>query len=901
VSSKRAAWACASGLLVLSAAAPGAMAAQTTPPPATPAQPAPSAPAEPSAPAAPAATPAAAAPAPAAAAPAAPLRFGQADPVAVSARALARIAMIDARVPTAVTPEDFGSAALLLEIASDLAPADADILRLAIEARDQAGDAGAAPAVAAMRRRLLALQPDDTVLTLGIISDRISALQDADSRIAALENLIGPRGESIDSSVRSRLALDAAMLHREKGDASAFADRLRLALSLDGTNKEAAALLHAFVAGGDASAPQRLESLLVLLYADPLDPATHQSIGRELSAGGALTQAKRFFEHARLLTDQFGGTRDSVIESELDLLTWRTEGPAAVANKIGSSLRNARADLARNLEEAKKGGADPASLPKPEDVRLPVELERLWAMAADAAGDAEGVAAALVELAESVRRAEEGAANPSRRPEGMTDDEAKAGAAKRRSEFVAAALLTGIKADEAAPVVTRMLETDGLSPAAARTLEGWVSLRNGVTSAAREKFELARGESPAAELGLALLAEQAGDKAAAAQGYRTVAEGWPSAPIGAWAASAFSRVIGEPLPPREEAASLSAMAAGVPRWVDEFLRDPGRVVRLSVSPNAETLGPLDRLGITVKVRNTSPAALAVGAERAVNSRLLVAPSIEIGANPMGSAMPNVFSLDRRLRLMPGEEFRMELWPEAGFSGWLMDLGLGQIVRANYRVIMGFRPREGGGFAAGPFGLSAETGNVVRRPIAGASASIDSIIQAVASASSNELPEVLGLVRFRLYRDHRGLERITTAQRAALVEALAARYAAGSPAERTLILVLLPHGRFIASLAALDERLAAVQESDDRVAAVRLITRAHAADDPALAAAEGTPGLSARAAQIMKARLAEPDRRCYSRMSTAAAPRTEDVQPTDEKGKAGEPGAKGVDVPTPVRP
>ena len=48
--------------------------------------------------------------------------------------------------------------------------------------------------------------------------------------------------------MRSRLALDAALLERERGDSAAFARRLRQSATLDESNKEAASLVAQYYA-----------------------------------------------------------------------------------------------------------------------------------------------------------------------------------------------------------------------------------------------------------------------------------------------------------------------------------------------------------------------------------------------------------------------------------------------------------------------------------------------------------------------------------------------------------------------------------------------------------------------------------------------------------------------------
>lgn len=821
-------------------------------------------------------------PAPAAApaepAPATLLTLAPADVDAVTARSLARIAMIDVRVPESVREGDFALAAELLDIASSLQPKDAELLRLLIEAREQAGELDRA---AELRRRLLALDPRDTVLAMGVIADRLGRLQDVDSRLSSYDRLLSEGGSSLDESVRSRLALDSALLLRERGDAAGFTDRLRLALKLDSTNKDAAALLYTFVSQGDTTPAQRLEAILLLLYADPVDGQTHRLLGQELSAGGALVQAKRFLTNAGDLAAMFGGGRDPGIEAAIEVARWRMEGPSGTATRIADLVRKPREQLARQIEAAKqaatKSGEPIGELPKPEDIRLPAELERLWLFAASAAGDSTLTEAALAEIEESMSRAEAGSSNPDQRLAEVSVEAARAEAAVRRLDFLRAALLTGLRTERAAEVLPAVLETSGLAVDGRRALEGWMALRNGVLAAAETKFAEVESRAPIARLGRGQLEEQRGNKPAAAEAYLDAARMLGDTPAGAWAATAYARVSGSSIPAPPEAAALEAMAAGVPKWIDELIRDNRRLTRLAVHESAQTIGPLDRLGLKLKLRNTSPAPLALGAEKALNSRVLVAPRTEIGSSPMGNALPNVFSIERRLRLKPGEEVEIELWPDGGFSGWFMELGAGQIARTTYRVLQGFRPREGGGYEVGPLGLSGESGSVIRRSFTGGSAPIASVIRTLSEASRDQLPEALGMVRYRLFRDHRGLERIPAPQRAELLATLTRRYTEGDAGVRILMLAMLPTGKFILAFTPFDEAVLATPETDPRVDIARIITRAIVPDAPAIVAGKAAAdGTLKRVASLSEERLTDLTRRSFSRMSTAAVP--EEPQP-----------------------
>jgi tetratricopeptide (TPR) repeat protein len=251
-----------------------------------------------------------------------------------TAIAMVRVASVDLRVNPSPGIDDYRLALQVLRQAAALDPKNQDILRLAIDAADQAGDAGAAEG---LTRELLKIAPDDEPAQLRLISANISRLQSVTARLAAYDNLLGPRGQSLPVAVRSRLAMDAALLHRERGEIEAFASRLSMAASLDSTNREAASLAYTFFAQRSRDASGRLELLVNLLRADPLDPRTHATLARELLEVGAAEPAVRFYANARMLSERRLETVDTALRQEALIALWRSKGPASSASFTAAS------------------------------------------------------------------------------------------------------------------------------------------------------------------------------------------------------------------------------------------------------------------------------------------------------------------------------------------------------------------------------------------------------------------------------------------------------------------------------------------------------------------------------------------------------------------------------------
>ncbi|MEC9374668.1 MAG: hypothetical protein VYC34_12525 [Planctomycetota bacterium] len=209
----------------------------------------------------------------------------------VVADRLARLSIMFIRQLNDPTPEEYRIAALVLEEALTLAPGDEDLVRRLIEAWHAQGEH---EKVLEYTRQLLKINPNDTLAQLRLISARIRGMQTAELRMTAYERMLSDDGAGLDASVRSRLALDGALLAREMGNEDRFLDWLALALELDMTNKEAAVLTANYTLERVRDPLTRVEILTNVILSDPLDPSTHLNLARELMSNGAYAAADRF-------------------------------------------------------------------------------------------------------------------------------------------------------------------------------------------------------------------------------------------------------------------------------------------------------------------------------------------------------------------------------------------------------------------------------------------------------------------------------------------------------------------------------------------------------------------------------------------------------------------------------
>ncbi|MCA9298997.1 MAG: hypothetical protein KDA28_08015, partial [Phycisphaerales bacterium] len=338
-----------------------------------------------------------------------------------AARSVARLGILDLRLQQDPTPEDYQLASMVLGLALSIDPDDVDIARHRVEASWALADE---ETLIAESRRLVSLDPTQTVALLRVITSRIGQLQTAEERLAMTDRFLGPQGDRLDPSIRSRLALDAALLHRELGQEEMFVDRLNLALKLDGTNKEAAALAAALYAETVGDPMGRLEMAEHLLYADPLDPNTHLSISQLLCILGDWVGAVRFHDNFyRLVADDSTIPLDQ-FELQRFTMMYRTQGPGAVLNYFTTMLASMRHETAAKIKALQDANLPIGDLKSPTDTRLNFLYDRYRILAAKQHPDgAPLLPEALFDYARSVDELYTIMTDDRRRPRGMSVDE----------------------------------------------------------------------------------------------------------------------------------------------------------------------------------------------------------------------------------------------------------------------------------------------------------------------------------------------------------------------------------------------------------------------------------------------------------------------------------------------
>lgn len=743
-----------------------------------------------------------------------------------AAREFERLALVDLRLQPDPAPDDYRIADLLLERAQRLMPGEARIVRRRAAIAIQSGDEAA---LREATRTLVRLDPTDTVAQLRLISMRIGELQTVEDRLAAYDRFLGPDGRVFDVSVRSRLALDAALLAREQGQTERFERLLDLATTLDPTNKQAASLAVGYLA---ATRPDAAEAIVArtaaLLMADPIDPNVNLALARSLASQGAFEQAARFHANARRIMLAGQGRLAETIEGERLVLDWLTLGPEPVIGELESGLEIQRYQAQQTIAELQAQGRPTTYATKPEDIRLSTEAERVRVFAALTLGRQDVVGRGMQDFGATTDARLEVLRDPAQRPAGMTAEQAVFEAASLVAEQMILHVQSGYAAGEAIEAA-RSLGLFDIAPLRP-VLDAWIAFHEERYEDARRLFGELVPDAAGTQIGLARTAERMGRIEEASRAYERAFEAAPLTAIGAYARSRHEALSGRPVVDAERTARFDAIARGVPRWIDNASGDPLSFMAFRVEGAEERVGAMRPTTVSLSLRNNAPAPLAIGSDRTIPNMFVLAPRIQVGGELIETlAHPEVFEINNRLRLRAREGVTAEAWADAGFLGWYRQARAQSAAFTTYRVVQAPR-MVNGVMSPGALALSAGTSPYICRPLGPLSAGADGVAEALETGSGETLAEAFGSLR--VLGVSGDLVSATPEQWRRLARAIEARYPSLGEPERAALLLIVPHDRLAPAMApvnaAIDRALG--DEQSPLVLAAALITRLDAPGD-----------------------------------------------------------------------
>lgn len=762
---------------------------------------------------------------------------------AMLAESISRLAMLDLRVNESPATGDFRVAMLLFRLAEKYAPTDAELVRRRIEAASNAGDESA---LIDATKRLLVLDPKDTVAALRLIStEKIGSLQTAEDRLAAYDRFTSDAAGALDASIRSRLALDAALLCQERGDVRGFLDRLKLASTLDSTNKDAALLIYNWVGAATEDPKTRAEALSNLLYADPLDPNVHIRLAREFAKGGAYRAAERFHKNSREIISAGLPNPPFQLVVEMSVLEWMNVGAESVYTKLRDSLAARRAQAAKLIKEREEQLLDTSTMSKPEEEFLRMDLEPIRLCTALALHDLDSARATLRDLERAIAKNFTYARDPLRRPRELSEEVAVREAQAQSFTLQIWRAAVGIdveKIDADLEEARKGMDTDDANVLA---FESMYASRLGKPDEALAKIASPPMVTEWTEFARALALDLKGDIEGAVAAYRASTAAAPLSAIGAHALVRVRELTKsrenskDEQQLRELTAELEKFAISIPAWVDEMITNPSSFQLFDVDVANPTAPVHEPLKMTLTLQNVSRIPLGLGAGRTLNSRVLFAPAVTVrGFNLRDFAFPEVLDLERRLRLKPGESIRVDVPLELGRTGWTIQTFSLAPVQVRWRAVQGFQVKEDGIRAAGPGCLEALSTAIVRAALAEARMSYDELVKRVDSAIEPDVPTLVMGVRSAMVTGARGIAE--DERRKALVASLAARYPGLSPRLRSFVVLTMPTSSELIELEPLDAVIR--QERDAEVLPFAIVTRCSKADDELVQSARSSGNL-----------------------------------------------------------
>ena len=687
-------------------------------------------------------------------------------------RQIARMCIADLRLIDEPTAEDYRIAGLGLSLAADLAPTDADLLRKRIES---AWNADQPDQARELTKQLIVLDPSDTVALLRFITAMIAQKQTATGRLELYERFTGPKASALDPAMRSRLALDAALLYRETGDEQSFRRLLKLATTSDSTNKEAAMLaLTTFQQDRPTDVVGQFELLSNLLMADPLDAMVQLTMASELASHGSYAQAKRFHRKAVTLITSAGAPAPEGSDVEALILDWQVKGPNSILDILNGNLEAQREKM-RKYKASNAGIGEGLDVGSPDDLRLGPENEKVRLAASIATENAPSVTGSLLDMNRSVEFMFKVANDDKKRPVALTREDALRLASGAMLDLQFWRVLAGLELDKVEPDLAKFEGDVGKTQAGPDLVRACLKVRQGETDAGLALLDSIAAQSPkggmiwsTAQFGRGLAFEAQGRRDDAIAAYRDAQRSVPMAPIGALSRARADKIVGKvesPSPLREE---LTRLAESVPEWTDKMISDPKSFITL-LADMPSKISVLEEAPLRVTIRNVAAIPLALGSDRSINTRIMLAPVLTLRSGTLQSlAAPEVIQLDRRLRLEKQESLQISIHADWGFTGFLTELLCDQQSQIKWRLLQGFTSKDSGGFGPGPHSLATDSSSTIRTAIDEARLPPGELTKIIASAQGSTLIRAFAAARRSIWTEE--IVKLSTKPPAAAAEA-----------------------------------------------------------------------------------------------------------------------------------
>lgn len=771
----------------------------------------------------------------------------QVDPI-LSAH-LARSALLDLALHQIPTPDDYQLASLLLSIASDLEPGDADLARTVVEA---AWAAGELELMLDATRRVIKADPQDTVAQLRLVSSIINTRQTVEERLKLYDRFLGASGKTLDESVRSRLALDAALLEREVGNNEGFAQRLLLSTKLDISNKSAASLSAQFYSEVTNNPISLLDYQFKLLFADPLDANVHLTIARIFAREGAFVPARRFLLNSQRLYKMESGRAPSMIEEIRLALNWQLDGPRKVLDDLNPVLEDRRAEAQAKIDAYIEAELPTDDLLRPEEILYELGVDKLRLLAAYHLGDIEVTEQVLDDIQSTVN-GEINSIGSVMGQRGVDQSALLMRLVNSFADFQVMRAISELEPDEIRSDIETLVEAVPVLEPYFLSIEPMALYADGEFF---QSIELARKypSSPMLELIKGLSYEKLDNIPQAIEIYSGLVRQFSLEAYGAFAQSRLERLGVGDRTLSSAGVEMIQMAETIPNWIDQMISRPSFFMYLDMSISSVLIDPMEPAMVTIRLKNMSPIPLGVGPAQPIDSRFVLLTRIDHESMGFeGMPVPKVIGLDHRLRLRPLEEIVVTIPADSPGTQWIMKMQPNASIRQRYRLLQGPRPRTPDavlsqitpdadaavfGIINSTLGLTAETGLIQRLVLEESKYSVDELVEAFGSDDEMVRRRAVVASAGRLVLPANGVE-LSKQDSSTLVGGLMDLYTRALSAERGRMILLLPQRHQVPAMMAFDDHVVSLILSDalidsrvDTVVfAAALLTRTDASDSP----------------------------------------------------------------------
>ena len=661
---------------------------------------------------------------------------------------------------------------VLLQLATQLVPRDAELWRLRAELD---GRLGLANERIESLRGYVRLRPEDDAAQLDLVLAQLQRQPTLDRRLETLDRLLSARSSrSLSKALRSRLAVYAAAAANELGREEQYISYVSQAASLDSANAEAAALVYDVVASRHLG-PRKLGAAAInLVRAAPLDPWPRLRLGGLLAEQGLYAEAATQFGVGQRL---MGGPLPMEAYRSW-LMTMSANGQDASADALLDDLLEAARD--RNAED----GGDPHAPLDLQVLRLALldrpsqreELESVYRRVRDVLLErAQG-------MADAVARSDELPQWDERMGwvEAVTNDRENP---NPKLEAAVLAAVFGFDLDRVGPWIA---EADQSDPRVALA-KGWMAYRQSLEAEAKRALQPLEDTEPLARLALAEMSGM--DDVGRARALREVVKSSPGSLAGLLASRRLLSMGRQVEATQTGTALRSYMRRWPPAlWELDMVTAPWATLR--VEAEGKEFGYLDPIQLTATVQNKAPVPLAMSQAGPLGTLLVLQVEPSSAAGSLGQLPPVVVDMGRRLVLGEGESVSVPVRLNRSSLGTLIRRRPFASVSVSVSAMLDPRPGADGRMNPGPLTTTETVQGLRASGEAVTAASVNSWLSSMRSRDPSL--RMRNIARLIQLQPETAAEVFNQALQARIEDAVVAAGTGSDPLMRTWVLLLSPY-------------------------------------------------------------------------------------------------------------